>query len=419
MPAHAPLTASLNRFHVPALFPPARPPRTILVVATRRIGDVLLTTPIVRSLKARWPEAQIDMLVFRGTEGVLENNPDVRRVIVVAQRARLGERLRDAARVWRRYDLACAALSSDRPRFYAWFAGRRRAGLVDPERVTWWTRLMLHRIALNRHESEHTVSSTLALAPAIGIEPVPEVVAPGIGTDPQRIARFDALFAAPAYRPGQPLAVLHPYPMYAYKQWHVDGWITACDWLLGQGFAVALSGGPAAGEREYAEGIAAGAAGPVLNLVGKLSFGESAELFRRASLYIGPDTGATHVAAATGTPTIALFGPSDAVRWGPWPKGGVAGGGDPWPLRGSGRRGNVYLLQGEGECVPCRQEGCERRLDSLSRCLTGMSPQRVIQVAAEMLGLPAGSADAMAGRQRIQLIEVSRPDAAGDMRSRP
>lgn len=58
-----------------ALFSSARPPRTILVAAPRRIGDVLLTTPLVRSLKARWPDAQIDMLVFRGTEGVLEHNP--------------------------------------------------------------------------------------------------------------------------------------------------------------------------------------------------------------------------------------------------------------------------------------------------------------------------------------------------------
>jgi len=373
---------------VAALFPPDRAPRTILVAATRRIGDVLLTTPLIRSLKARWPGAQIDVLVFRGTEGVLEGNPDVRRVITVAQRARLGERLRDAARIWRRYDLACAALSSDRPRFYAWFAGRNRVGLVDPGRVTWWTRLMLHGIALNRHETEHTVSSTLALAPVIGIEPVAQVVAPGIGGDAKRRADFDALFTAPACAPGQPLAVLHPYPMYAYKQWHLDGWIALIHWLREQGFAVALSGGPATGEREYAERVVAGAGVPVLNLVGKLSFGESAELFRRAHVFVGPDTGATHVAAATGTPTIALFGPSDAMRWGPWPTSAVPGE-NPWPLKGSGRQGNVYLLQGEGECVPCRQEGCDRHLGSYSKCLTEMRAERVIGVIAEMLGLPA------------------------------
>lgn len=368
------------------LFPPERAPRTILVAATRRIGDVLLTTPLIRSLKARWPQAQIDVLVFRGTEGVLEGNPDVHRIIAVAQRARLGERLRDAMRIWRRYDLACAALSSDRPRFYTWFAGRKRAGLVDPERVSWWTRMMLHRIALNRHQSEHTVTSTLALAAAIGIEPVPEVVAPGIGDDVQRRARFEARFAVPACQPGQPLAVLHPFPMYAYKQWQFEGWVALLQWFHAQGFAVALSGGPAAAEREYAGRIVAQAGVPVLNLVGELSFGESAELFRRARVFVGPDTGATHVAAAAGTPTIALFGPSDTVRWGPWPVG-TAADETPWQLKGSGRRGNVYLLQGEGACVPCRQEGCDRNLASYSKCLTGMSVERVVGIVQEMLGV--------------------------------
>lgn len=385
-----------------ALFSSARPPRTILVAAPRRIGDVLLTTPLVRSLKARWPDAQIDMLVFRGTEGVLEHNPDVRRVIVVAQRAGFRERLRDALSMWRRYDLACAALSSDRPRFYSWFAGRKRVGLVDPNRVTWLTRMMLNGIAINHHESAHTVVSTLALAPVIGIEPVSEVVAPGIGDDPARRARFDAWLAeSPAIRAGKPLVVLHPYPMFRYKQWRLDGWVEMIGWLREHGYAVALSGGPADSEREYAEQVAAEAGGDVLNLVGRLTFGESAELVRRARLFIGPDTGATHVAAATGTDTIALFGPSDPVRWGPWPQHWPATE-NPWPLRGSGRHGNVWLLQGEGDCVPCRHEGCERKVDSRSDCLVNLGAQRVKAAAAEMLGLnPPGPAAVTVDTSRL------------------
>jgi len=363
------------------------PPRSIVVTATRRIGDVLLTTPLIRSLKASWPDTPIDVVVFRGTEGVLEHNPDIRRVIVVEQRAPLRTRIADAVRLWRRYDLACAALSSDRPRFYAWFAGRKRVGLVDPERLTWLTSLMLHGIAINHHQSDHAVVSTLGLAPVIGIEPIAEVVAPGIGDDPARRARFDAVLAqSAAIAQGSPFIVLHPYPMFAYKQWRLEGWVELIDWLRAQGFAIALSGGPAERERDYAAKIVAEAGGDVLNLVGCLSFGESAELMRRARLFIGPDTGATHVAAATGTPTIALFGPSDPVRWGPWPCEWPATE-NPWQLRGSGRRGNVYLLQGEGECVPCRQEGCERHVESRSDCLAGLSTHRVTAVVAQMLGL--------------------------------
>jgi heptosyltransferase-3 len=366
----------------------SRPPRTILVVSTRRIGDVLLTTPIVRSLKARWPDAQIDMLVFRGTEGVLEHNPDLRRVLLVERRAGLRERLRDALALWRRYDLACAALSSDRPRFYSWFAGRKRVGLVDPERLTWWTKAMLHGIAINHHESAHTVLSTLALAPVIGIDPVPEVVAPGIGDDPDRIRRFEACLAeSAAIAQGKPIVVLHPYPMFAYKQWRFDGWVEMIGWLRGLGFAIALSGGPGEDEHEYAARLAAAAGGDILNCVGRFSFGETAELVRRARLFIGPDTGATHVAAATGTATIALFGPSDPVRWGPWPQRWPSATTNPWPLRGSGRHLNVYLLQGEGACVPCREEGCARHVTSRSDCLDNMSTARVKAAAAEMLGL--------------------------------
>jgi len=68
-------------------------PNTILIICTRRIGDVVLVTPVMRSLKTKWPEAEIHVLVFEGTEGALENNPDVARVIVVKRRGTRKERL--------------------------------------------------------------------------------------------------------------------------------------------------------------------------------------------------------------------------------------------------------------------------------------------------------------------------------------
>lgn len=372
------------------LFPTDRPPRTILVVCTRRIGDVLLTTPLVRSLKDRWPAAQIDMLVFRGTEGVLENNPDIRRVITVAQRARIGERFADAARIWRRYDLACAAISSDRARFYGWFAGRKRIGLLARERVTWFNRWMLDRHVIDDGDL-HTVNSVLSLARAIGITPVPHVVPPAVGSDAAAVARYEQRFDGADELLGRPYVVLHPYPMFAYKLWHVDGWVELATWLHAQGFAVALSGGPAAAEREYAEHIAARLPGFVLNRVGQLSLAECAEMIRRARLYVGPDTSATHIAAATGTPTLALFGPSDPVRWGPLPAAWAVTV-NPWQRKGTARQGNVYLLQGEGNCVPCLKEGCEQHVESSSECLTTLSATRVIRAAGELLNVPVATA---------------------------
>lgn len=384
-----------------------------MVVCTRRIGDVLLTTPLVRSFKARWPDAQIDMLVFRGTEGVLAQNPDVRKVITVTERARMRERIADAIRLWRRYDVACAAIPSDRARFYTWFAGRRRIGLIDWKRLTRSARVMLHRFAINDDRVQHTVTSGLALAPLVGAQPLAEVVPPGIGEDSAVRTRFATRFDLwRGKAPGQPIVVLHPFPMYRYKQWRIEGWIETIAWLREQGLLVALTGGPAPAEVAYARQIVTSVGEPVLNLVGELTLGETAEVIRHAKLFIGPDTGTTHIAAACGVPTIALFGPSNALRWGPWPQQWPAGE-EPWRLKGSGRRGNVYLLQGEGECVPCKLEGCDRHIDSWSACLTQLGANRVIAAASELLGL------AVATRiEKSDVIDTSRLGTATADRKR-
>src|SRR2546421_341774 len=92
----------------------------ILVVALRRLGDVLLTTPLIRSLKRAWPDSAIDVLVFRGTEGILAGNPDIARVITVPERPGAGESLVLLCGLWRRYDLALLTQSGDRPTSLAW-----------------------------------------------------------------------------------------------------------------------------------------------------------------------------------------------------------------------------------------------------------------------------------------------------------
>src|ERR1041385_367802 len=107
----------------------ARP--RVLVVALRRLGDVLLTTPLIRSLKRAWPDATIDVLVFAGTEGILAGNPDIAEVIMMSEGARAGDSLTLLRRLWRRYDLALSTQSGDRPTLFAWAAGRRSVGVVD------------------------------------------------------------------------------------------------------------------------------------------------------------------------------------------------------------------------------------------------------------------------------------------------
>lgn len=353
-------------------------PRRILLVCTQRIGDVLLTTPLARSMKSAWPEAQIDALVLPGTEGALAGNPDFARVIALPQRVGLIEKLAQLRGVWQQYDLAVSPLATDRARLFCRAAGRYRVGLLQAqgERSKRW---LLNQWAVFDDLDTHTVTMGLRIAERLGIPPRAEVVAPAAPWT----TVAGKLAALPA---GASYAVLHPYPKFNYKMWTPAGWIALVRWLRERSLQVVLTGGPDAAEHAYAEQIVRETGDRALNLAGQLSLGETAELIRRAALFVGPDTAVTHIAAATGTPTLALFGPSNPVKWGPWPQGWTSPD-SPWPRHGSGQQGNVYLLQGEDArgCVPCLLEGCDRHVDSSSACLQTLHLDRVIEAASRLL----------------------------------
>lgn len=349
-------------------------PRRILVVVTRRIGDVLLATPLIRSLKRAWPNAHIDALVFAGTEGVLVGNPDLEQIHTVPQRPRLAAHLALLARLCRRYDLALSLVTGDRSTLYAALAGRRSIGLLLDEPGQRWKRKLLDQWLPLDALHMHTVRAHLSLADALGVPALPEVVVSWRAED---AAAVDALLGQSC----TPLAVLHPYPKFRYKMWHEQGWVEVARWLLGNGFRVALTGSPDADERAYVGVIARRLPESALNLCGQLTLGGTAALLARARLYVGPDTAITHMAAATGVPTIALFGPSNPVKWGPWPQGHPAAV-NPWRQLGDQRNGNVQLVQGRAACVPCGYEGCERHVDSRSDCLLAIPAQSVIDLLA-------------------------------------
>jgi heptosyltransferase-3 len=343
---------------------PERP--RILVVTLRRIGDVLLTTPLIRSLRRAWPEARIDALVFADTAGILQGNPDLDGVMTIPPQPSAAQTLALGARLFRGYDLAISTQSGDRPTGFAIAAGRLRVAPVPASHNGRVKRALLHR-GITTVRGLHRVDEMLRLADALGIARVPELVCPRA--------------AEAGERPAGPYAVIHAAPMFRYKQWTESGWRKLASALAARGLTVIATGGPAEAERRYLDEVWNGSS--VTRRDGQLAWPQLAGLLSEARVYIGPDTSVTHLAAASGCPTVALYGPTDPSLWGPWPVGGMD---RIWAATGAiQRRGNVWLVQNALPCTPCQLEGCERRLDSYSQCLDELAPEQVIAAADQAL----------------------------------
>jgi heptosyltransferase-3 len=349
---------------------PSRP--RILVIALRRLGDVLLITPLIRSLRRAYPEACIEALVFADTAGILAGNPDIDRVITIPQRPSAADTLSCAARLFRRYDLAVSVQPGDRPVGFAILAGRKRAAPVE-ERFSGRIKRALLQRSIPYEAGLHRVEAILRLVDTMGVPRVAEVV-------PPRASEAGGL-------PQDDIAVVHAAPMFHYKRWTSEGWRALAAELTNRGLHVIATGGPAPDERAYLDEVWTGA--NVTRADGRLTWGELSGLLGRARVFVGPDTSVTHLAAATGCPTVALFGPTDPRLWGPWPVGGLS---QAWAATGPvQRRGNVWLVQHAFPCTPCQLEGCERRLESYSACLDALAVEQAMCAVDEAL---SGSAQA-------------------------
>lgn len=340
---------------------PANP--RILVVTLRRIGDTLLTTPLIRSLRRAFAGATIDVLLFERTAGILKGNPDINDIIAMPERPAPSDSLRLALRLWRRYDLAISTQTGDRPTFFAFAAGKRRGGLVAGDGSIGDA---FKRLALNDRtqatDNIHRVEQMLRIADMLGIARVPELVCP----------------AAASIEADGNFAVVHAAPMFTYKEWTREGWRALAAGLSARGLKVIAVGGPGEAERRYLDEVWRDSAA-----YRQMEWPEMMALFSRARVFVGPDTSVTHLAAAAGCRTVALFGPTEPRIWGPWPVGGLA---QPWQASGTiQNRGNVWLVQNPLPCMPCQLEGCERNINSRSVCLDELKPDTVLRAVDQAL----------------------------------
>ena len=369
-------------------------PKKVLFIATRQIGDVLVTTPLISKARDLWPDAQFHFLGYKGKLDMLKGNPDIAEIIETSDRPGFGEYLSLFNKLFQRYDLAFVTQPSDRAYIYGLVAAFHRVGVLgghpqgklankSRQQNAWKKFISMHYVDVD-YFSQHVITEKLRLLEVFFRNPAelfskPIDVTPPIG---------QALTPIIASQLTQPYVVIHPGPLTAYKRWPLAHWQYLITDLVKRGYQVVLSASSAKQDLQLNHDILSlltpEICEKVIDTAGKLSIPQAGSLLRGAALYIGVDTSITHLAAACNTPTITLFGATPPTNFGPWPNGFI--GKQPYQLRARSQTvGNITILQGPGECVPCRKAGCLDRADSNSECLDLLEPAQVIEAIEKLL----------------------------------
>ena len=372
-------------------------PKKVLFIATRQIGDVLVTTPLITKARELWPEAEFHFLGYKGKMDMLKGNPDITQLIETSDRPGFAEYLSLFNRLFQRYDLAFVTQPSDRAYLYGLVAAFRRVGVLGghpqgkknpssdktQHQNAWKKFISIHTVEVD-YFNQHVITEKLRLLEVFVEEPSqlfskPIDVTPPVG---------EALTPVIANQLTHSYVVLHPGPLTAYKRWPLAHWQALITYLVQRELQVVLSASPAKQDLQLNHDILSllndDVRAQVIDTAGKLSIPQAGALLRNAVLYIGVDTSITHLAAACNTPTITLFGATPPTNFGPWPNGFV--GKQPYQLRARSQTiGNITILQGPGECVPCRKAGCLDRADSNSECLDLLEPNQVIAAVEKVL----------------------------------
>jgi heptosyltransferase-3 len=307
------------------------------------MGDCLLLTSPVRALKEEFPGFRVSVLVEERFAGCFDGNPDFDQIVIVRGKYSTGAKL-----LTHRYDAIINLHGGPTSFAYSCLAWGKRIGAAHYQYAK-----LYHGLFPPPEPTLHTVESTMATFRWMGVraeEPPPlryEVHA-GEGERMQQTFK------------GRPYVVIHPASLMATKRWGAERFASVARNLRKRRLTIALTCGP--GEEAIVGKVAKEISTTTIML--GLGIPELAELIRGARLYIGNDSGPMHLAAAVGTPTVAIWGSSDSRRWRPW-------------------RVQHRLIQNAFECNPCPGYRCLVADSPL--CIESVTVRQVNDAVKELL----------------------------------
>ncbi len=275
------------------------------------LGDAVLATPSVREIRHQYPEASIALVAGASVAELFVRSPYLNDVIVYdAKRRDRGWRgFRRVLRRLRRerFDYSIDLQNSRATHLLAWLAGVPvRAGYNRR-----WGRLLNRAVTLPRAPMD-PVSHQHQLLREAGFHP--NGTALELWPSPDDEARATQVLQRLGYDATKPLIGIHPggSPRWKTKRWGLDRWASLCDRLQEQGAQVIVTGTDA--EAAFGEILTRTTCQAPLVAIGQTSVLELACVLRRCQAFVTSDSAPLHVAAAVGTPTVALFGPTDPAR---------------------------------------------------------------------------------------------------------
>lgn len=297
----------------------------ILVIKLRHFGDVLLTTPLLSTLHANYPNALIDVLVYNGTEAMLAGNRDVYLAYTVdrsLKRQGYKAQYRGEQALWNslstgHYDLVINLSDQWRAALYCRFLKPTFSlGFAYPKRNNrLWRTCHSLLVPVDGHDQQHTVLNNLDILAPLALPTLITKV-----TQAYRQCDIDEIDRLSQRHHLTDFVLIQPTARWAFKTWSTAGFTQVIDYLTANGETVVLTGGRSADEAAMIADIMARCSLPqrVVNLAGRLDLPELAVLIDRAKLFIGVDSVPMHMAAALQTPSVVLFGPSNLQQWSPW-----------------------------------------------------------------------------------------------------
>lgn len=334
----------------------------ILVVKLKSIGDIVIITPVFASLRHYYPEARITAVVNKGTEGILADNPHVDNVLPLRRFPgffRDGwEQLRFLRDIRRqRFDLVLELTGNDRGAFTGYVSGAPRRFGFASKKIKKFDRHVLYTDLVHSNGATHIVHDQLRMIEHLGHAPV--TTEPAVFWSEEEYESCRGILQEKGVAAHDRYAVIHPTLFARYREWKSEECAALCEYLHDTwNIRPVLVCGTVESERKFIERVEQLSNGRAVNLAGRLPLRQLIALIGNAVLFVGVDSGPMHIAAAAKTPVVALFGPQNQRRWGPFGEG-------------------HSVVQKSWECVPCRKKGCDD--DGLwSRCLQELSLGEVV-----------------------------------------